>query len=254
MSNIKETWKDFFNDDYCKYGKYLYTEEQTINAVEGIKQILNLPKGSNILDLCCGYGRITIPLAKEGYNLVGIDGSSDLINSGIKEAERNAVEINFTNKDARNINFDEDFDAVINTGGAFGYTLDVQADKYILKNIEKSLKPGGKLIMEIHSRDGHLRSFNNDYNETNFDNTKMGFEYRFDPINSIWGYTFNWKDGENSKSSSLDFRLYTPSEIIRMLEEAGFENINVFGNWDQSALEVDHSTMILVCEKKRCEK
>ncbi|MCH7760930.1 class I SAM-dependent methyltransferase [candidate division TA06 bacterium] len=36
-------------------------------------KILNLPKGSRILDLCCGYGRHSIPLAKKGYEMTGFD-------------------------------------------------------------------------------------------------------------------------------------------------------------------------------------
>jgi 2-polyprenyl-3-methyl-5-hydroxy-6-metoxy-1,4-benzoquinol methylase len=38
-----------------------------------------VPKGKNILDLGCGPGVITSALAENGYNLTGVDGSSEML-------------------------------------------------------------------------------------------------------------------------------------------------------------------------------
>ena len=54
------------------------TNTKRDNAI--LKFILKfIKKEDSILDLACGYGRITFPLAKKGYNIAGIDISENLI-------------------------------------------------------------------------------------------------------------------------------------------------------------------------------
>jgi len=58
----------FFGEDYLRIYDWL-TPERTEQEVEGIATLLGLPSGKSILDLCCGYGRHTIRLAKRGYQI-----------------------------------------------------------------------------------------------------------------------------------------------------------------------------------------
>lgn len=55
-----------------------------------------ISKDDKILDLACGYGRLTIPLAKLGYNIEGLDLSPDLIKIDKSESKKSLLKTNFT--------------------------------------------------------------------------------------------------------------------------------------------------------------
>ena len=62
------------------------------------KKWLPKDKEAKILELCCGTGRLTIPIAKEGYNITGIDYTASMLNQAIVKAEKEHLSIDFVEK------------------------------------------------------------------------------------------------------------------------------------------------------------
>ena len=92
MSRAKrKTWVDemFLTDFYVlAYRDRVDDPEQVKQDVEGVVRMLCLPKGSEILDWCCGYFRHAIPLARKGYKVTGLDLSPTHIAIGKMEAKK----------------------------------------------------------------------------------------------------------------------------------------------------------------------
>ncbi len=55
------------------------TEEEAREAVDLVQRLAGVPRGSKVLDLCCGYGRHALALAEHGYEVTGLDNSHYLI-------------------------------------------------------------------------------------------------------------------------------------------------------------------------------
>ncbi len=89
MSNTP-WYKTFFGEDYLRIYDFL-TPERTEREVEGIVNLLALPPGSSILDLCCGHGRHAIALAKRGYQITGQDLSEVFLRHAQAEADAQGV-------------------------------------------------------------------------------------------------------------------------------------------------------------------
>lgn len=89
--------------------------------VARLVELLPLESGQSILDVCCGYGRHAIELAKRGYKVAGIDLSSKQIEGAIKRAKEARVEVNFMIGDAREMSFQEEFDITLNLFVSFGF-------------------------------------------------------------------------------------------------------------------------------------
>jgi ubiquinone/menaquinone biosynthesis C-methylase UbiE len=66
-----------------------------------------LNKNDKILDVGCGYGRFTIPLAKLGYNIQGIDITPTLIKKAKQDAKKEKVNINFKVGDMKKLPYKE---------------------------------------------------------------------------------------------------------------------------------------------------
>ena len=64
------------NTDY-KVGDFIYNADiydglnNSLSDLEFYKKWLPQNKDAKILELCCGTGRLTIPIAKDGYNIKG---------------------------------------------------------------------------------------------------------------------------------------------------------------------------------------
>lgn len=109
-----------------------------------------LDKKQKILDLACGYGRFTIPLAKQGYRIQGIDISPNLIAKAKTSAKKEKLTIKFQIGDMRNLPYNDDsFDSIICMWSAF---IELSKEKDQIKSLKEMLrvlKKGGFALLEM---------------------------------------------------------------------------------------------------------
>ena len=74
----------------------------------------NYLKGLNILDIGCGGGLISEPMARLGANVTGIDASEKNINIAKSHSKKNGLKINYLNVSPENLEHIEKFDIILN--------------------------------------------------------------------------------------------------------------------------------------------
>ena len=141
---VKETYKKI---DAKKMASL--TNKEKDKAI--IRFILKfLKKSDDILDLACGYGRITIPLAKKGFKIGGIDLASNLIKKGKSEAKRNNLYIKFKVGDMRKLPYkNESFDKILCLWSSFNHLLTENDQIRVLKEIHRVLKKEGVCLIDL---------------------------------------------------------------------------------------------------------
>lgn len=110
------------------------------------KKMLKDYQGKKVLDYCCGEGEVSVSLAKQGIEIIGIDISDVSIEKSKKLAAENAVfdRTSFFVMDAEQTTFpDNYFDAVF-CGGVLHH-LDIEK---AFKEIARILKPEGQVICD----------------------------------------------------------------------------------------------------------
>lgn len=117
--------------------------------VEWIHQHLLNGKPSQILDLGCGPGLYTARLAKLGHTCTGIDFAPASINYAIQHAPPGCQ---YQLSDIRSADFGSGYDLVIYIFGALNLVPPDDA-RLILEKAQRSLKPGGLLLLEASSLD-----------------------------------------------------------------------------------------------------
>jgi D-alanine-D-alanine ligase len=145
-------WKHLFNANYLRTdGDVVEDETITKNEIDLFLGILDPPKESVILDLCCGQGRHALELARRGFtNIVGLDRSHYLITRARTFNKREGKNITFKEGDARKLPFPPDtFDYVILAGNSFGYFESLQDDLKVLDEVMRILKPLGSLLIDV---------------------------------------------------------------------------------------------------------
>jgi SAM-dependent methyltransferase len=218
--------------------------------VDFIVKALDLPAGAKVLDLCCGQGRHSLELARRGFQVVGVDLSEALLYAARKRAESEGLSVTFLHCDMREIDFADEFDAVINMFTSFGYLESEAEDEKVLGKVAQALKSGGKFLLDVVNRDRLVRDFQAREWHAADEGWLVLEERTFDHLS---GRTeTRWvcvaRDGVRYERLS-SVRLYTASELRTMLERAGLKVTNLFGDYDGSPYSWDSQRLIVVACK-----
>ena len=130
------------------YLRYSFTKG-TVQEVDFLVEELGLSSTTRVLDVGCGPGRHAHELARRGIPVHGIDISRRFIDIARSNAPDGAT---FERADARFLDFDGEFDAVISLcQGGFGLLTAPGEDESVLRGMARSLRPGGRVALSAFS-------------------------------------------------------------------------------------------------------
>jgi len=126
----------------------LVSEHRTKDDLKLIKSLSK--KSDKILDLACGYGRITIPLAKSGYNVVGIDLATNLIREAKLRAKKQGLKVHFNIGSMTKLPYKaQSFDKIFCLWSSFNHLLTRAEQVKALNEMYRVLKPDGLAFLEM---------------------------------------------------------------------------------------------------------
>lgn len=111
-----------------------------------------LPAGARILDLGCGPGFYTRLLAERGFHCTGVDFSPASIKWARQRAQAADLNIDYIQQDIRTYHPTEPFDFIMMTFGELNVFSATDAQS-LISHCAQWLKPGGKLLVEVHTFD-----------------------------------------------------------------------------------------------------
>ncbi|HDF5210601.1 class I SAM-dependent methyltransferase [Mammaliicoccus sciuri] len=125
--------------------------EKFINqTVKHINTIMPPETHPYLLDLACGPGLYSQKLASLGYQVTGIDYNENSLDYAIKQAEKDDLEINYVKDDIINMKVTQEYDICLLLYHVYGsFCLDDRLS--IIRNIHKSLKKGGYILLDVLS-------------------------------------------------------------------------------------------------------
>jgi SAM-dependent methyltransferase len=103
-----------------------------------------------VLELACGTGRVTLPIAQAGVPIVGVDSSVRMLDKAReKAAVLGDLPIRWAQADMRDFHLEERFGLTIIPARSFLHLLDPNDQVQALTNIREHLAPGGRLILNL---------------------------------------------------------------------------------------------------------
>lgn len=211
--------------------------------------------GDPILELACGTGRVSIPIAKSGFDVTGIDISSGMLNSAAVDAAEAGAKINFIKGDIRNFEIDIKFALIIFPFNSIAHLLDLESVSGCFLSVKKHLLPNGRFVFDFMNPDSKYftRDQNISYPVAEYPDpdsnekvivTENNFYDRATQINHVkWHY----KIGERIFDENLDMRMFYPQELQGLLILNGFKIEYKFGSFDCEDFTADSSKQIYVC-------
>lgn len=109
-----------------------------------------LPKNKDtcILELCCGTGRLTIPIAQEGYDISGVDYTASMLEQAKVKAAGAGLEIEFIEADIRTLDLQKKYDLVFIPFNSIHHLYQNEDLFKALRVVKNHLKAGGIFLLD----------------------------------------------------------------------------------------------------------
>lgn len=216
---------DWFQRDFdhpAYFGIYRDKEKDAEQEGPALAALLGLNRGSLVLDLPCGWGRLHSALADRGYRVMGGDLSPLNLRRHRQETPAPLVRLDF-----RALPFREArADGVLCAFTSWGYFATHEENLRQLQEFARVLKPGGTLLLDLTGRH-HLEHLVSSLEGRWWDVIELGYKerVRWSPDGQrVW--TDRIMDGEHFRH---DIWVPTAQEAEAALESAGFEVEDAFG-------------------------
>lgn len=222
------------------------------------KKWLPKDKEARILELCCGTGRLTIPIAKEGYNITGVDYTTSMLNQAKIKAKKEHLSIKFLQKDIRILDLGMKFDFIFIPFNSIHHLYKNEDLFKVLEMVKKHLQKNGIFLLDCFNPNIRFIVHGEKNKETTAeyitdDGRKVMIKQTMfyesaTQINRIkWHYYIN--DVFHS-IQDLDMRMYFPQELDFYLECSGFNIIHKFGSFEEDDFCDDSEKQIYVLSLK----
>ncbi|KGR78852.1 class I SAM-dependent methyltransferase [Ureibacillus manganicus] len=220
--------------------------------------------GGPIIDVACGTGRITIPLAKEGYKLIGVDIHKGMLEEAKSKSSNNLLQVEWIEQDCTNMNINTISKLIYSVGNSFQHFLTNEAQDRFISSVYKHLDDEGVFIFgtRFPSAEELLQPPTEEYWRSYIDNdTQITVDVftlsNYDSLNQIQHYTTIRKyrnlNGDLIKETKTNIRLryVFPKEMERILFNNGFKILHLYSDWNKTPLTNDSYEMIYVCKKTK---
>jgi ubiquinone/menaquinone biosynthesis C-methylase UbiE len=242
-----ETWDALFSDFYLRAFANDEADADAEVQAQAAARLAACPPGGALLDVPCGYGRHAIPLARAGYRVTGVDRSPTLLAEARRRAGDEPPEL--VEADYRELPFpDGSFDAALNLFTSLGFYGD-EEDVKALAEIGRVLRPTGRLVIEIMHRDRLVHGFHEQDWRLVGEGRLLLEQRSFDAAAGVaqTTQTLIEKTGERD-SRSFAVRVYTATELVAMLNRAGFDDARCYG--DLEGAPFDTTTRLVIVARR----
>ena len=239
MLNFFDTGSPYLNHP-------LLTAERTTQEVDFLLDQMQLPAGSRILDVGCGFGRHSIELAKRGFNVVGIDPSAAMLAAAQERADAAGVSVAWQQVAAEAFVSEQRFDAAICLFTTLGQVTDEQSNVGLLARVADVLVAGGSFWIEVPQRDAKLAT------------TKMqerfGGGERYTDVQRFWDASsklfaeqFTLVNPDTTRGYRLVYQLFNEPELRGLLRMTNFTVDNIYADFTGAPLKADSPMMLVRC-------
>ncbi len=219
------------------YKKIINDLVDTNLEVNVLDSIFKKHKVKSVLDVACGVGRHSIPLAKLGYQVTGIDLSPYQIKKAKEDAKKEKVKTSFVIQDANSFYYNKKFDAAI----CMWTTLGEEPMQYkkVIRNVFHALKNHGIFIIDNRSWE-HIPKEREEIIKTSA-KLDSGGTFR-GTLYDRYTENFRIRDGiiniDGKKYRDLCVtHLLKEADWIRELKEAGFKRFKVYHDYKEKRVK-----------------
>jgi SAM-dependent methyltransferase len=215
-----------------------------------------------VLELACGTGRLTIPIAQTGVEIVGLDLSGSMLAHARTKAKAAGVPIKFVEGDCRGFDLGRKFALIFMAFNSMQHLHDYASQAALFANVRKHLAEGGRFIFDVFNpsiailaRSREDRRLERECKAPDGTGT-ISFEHTMDyddasQVNRIKCYYSrrgaNGEEERDFRVEDLHMRCFFPQELDLLVRSQGFEIVEKFGNFERKKFGSGDPKQVVVC-------
>jgi SAM-dependent methyltransferase len=237
--------------------------------------------GGPVLEIACGTGRVSIPIARLGFTVTGLDIVPSML--AVARGKSAGLPIRWVEGDGRHFDLEEQFKLVFLTGNAFQAFLTRADQEALLNCVRRHLHEDGLFafetrnprwrnsidtipvepsanrnlpekglfaLLETRAEEVHWQT----YTDVNGDVVRVSKTQVYDHVTQIlhWQTYRRWPEAgkEHTKVTRIAVRYTFPQELETLLHYNGFTIIRQYGDWNLEPLTASSPSIISVCRRR----
>ncbi|MDN4074831.1 class I SAM-dependent DNA methyltransferase [Fictibacillus terranigra] len=211
-------------------------------------------KVSNVLDLGCGTGSLSIRLSKQGYDVTGVDLSDDMLAIAKEKSIQQKVPVQYFQQDMTQLEGLQEFDAAVIFCDSLNYILTEDKVLAAFQSVYQHLKEDGLFLFDVHS----LYKIHNIFMGSTFGSNEEQLSFIWqcfegeEPDSIEHELSFFVQENENRyiRFDEVHIQRTFPTEVYKtMLESTGFQILAVSGDFTQDSIQPEAERIFFICKK-----
>lgn len=247
-AGFAEVYDEFMdNIPYDEWHLYLHELLMEYGITSGI-----------VAELACGTGSMTCRLAEDGYDMIGIDISEDML-----EVARNkcGADVLLLQQDMRELDLYGTAAAMVCVCDGMNYITEKEELKKVFENVKTFLDYDGIFIFDMKTEHFYKDIIGECVIADNRENASIIWDNKFHEDTRINEYLltiYNLEDEENDLFARYDEmhyqKAYSIEEVSSLIEEAGLKLLNVYNAFTKDKPDKDSERVYFVAKRERMSK
>lgn len=209
--------------------------------------------GGPLLELACGTGRLTVPIAADGHEVIGLDASASMLAAARSKASSAGVPVTFLEGDMRHFSLGRRFALIILSCNSLGHMTTCDALIDCLRSVSLHLAHGGRFAFDIVNPDVALLARSADEVVDLGHGTRIRVRERATYDRASQVRTAHWQvtapSGHGQALSPLMLRQIFPQELPLLLEAGGLRLLERYSDFERGPFHSDSANQICLAER-----
>ena len=209
--------------------------------------------GEPVLELACGSGRLTIPLAEKGFEIKGLDISDEMLELAKEKAKSRNVKLDLVKGDMTDFDLNEKFNLIFIPAQSLSHLYYVAEIEKCFACVKKHLNDNGRFLIELFnpSLEILLEKPDRIYPQANIGNIRVDSKSSYDSATQIKHIELIFRENADKPDPILSFKMkqFFPQEIDALLKYNGFRIEKKFGNYLENEFNTDSQKQLIICQK-----
>lgn len=211
-------------------------------------------KARQLLDLACGSGSLAIELAARGVDVIGVDGSQDMLAIAREKAEDAAADSMFLCQDMRELDLYGTVDGAVCMLDSLSHLCDSKDVAEVLRRLGLFIEPNGLFVFDVNTPYKHREVLGDNAFVFEEDEFVCVWRNRFLPARCEVAMQLDFfleEAGVYSRyTDTVRERAYSMATWEKLLEQAGFDLLSVYGERNFDAPTADAARWVFVARNR----
>jgi SAM-dependent methyltransferase len=217
-------------------------------------------RGGRVLDLACGSGRLTVPLARTGLQVTGGDLSTQMLQHARRQGRSEAVDLDLVELDMRDFDLKgRTFDTIIVAINSILHLHSLDEFEGFFRSVARHLSAEGRLVFDAFlpsfamlSREPGRRELAAVVDHATLGKVTVEEALtRYDPPTQVSYVDWYWSTERERDffTNSSQLRSIFPQEMPLLIASGGLRLVECFGDFDRSPLTAASRRQVCVCAR-----